>query len=138
MRVLVVGSGAREHAIVRALRRSPQAPEVLCAPGNAGIRREAEALPAAVDEPAAFARAAAAADVGLVVVGPEAPLVAGLADALAAEGVRCFGPGAAAARLEGSKAFAKEVMARPACRRPPTARSPPCPTASPRSRAIPR
>jgi phosphoribosylamine---glycine ligase len=110
MRVLVVGSGAREHAIVRALRRSPRAPELLCAPGNAGIRSEAEPLPAPADEPAGLARAARAAGVDLVVVGPEAPLVAGLGDALAAEGVRCFGPGAAAARLEGSKAFAKEVM----------------------------
>ena len=110
MRVLVVGAGGREHALVRALLRSPQAPEVLCAPGNAGIRRDARQLDAPVDDPAALARAARAADAGLVVVGPEAPLVDGLADALAAEGVRCFGPVAAAARLEGSKAFAKEVM----------------------------
>ena len=109
MRVLVVGGGGREHALVRALARSPQAPELLCAPGNAGIRRDARALDAP-DDVAALARAARAAAVDLVVVGPEAPLVAGLADALAAEGVRCFGPVAAAARLEGSKAFAKEVM----------------------------
>jgi phosphoribosylamine---glycine ligase len=111
MRVLVVGSGGREHAIVRALARSPQAPELLCAPGNPGIRRDAAPLDAPADDPAALARGARAAGVDLVVVGPEAPLVDGLADALAAEGMRCFGPRAAAARLEGSKAFAKEVMA---------------------------
>ena len=110
MRVLVVGSGGREHALVRTLLRSPQSPEVLCAPGNAGIRRDARALDARADDPAALARAALDADVDLVVVGPEAPLVAGLADALASEGVRTFGPSAAAARLEGSQAFAKEIM----------------------------
>ena len=111
MRVLVVGAGGREHAIVRTLLRSPQAPEVLCAPGNAGIRRDARPLDAPADDPAALAAAARDAGVDLVVVGPEAPLVAGLADALDAAGVRCFGPAAAAARLEGSKAYSKEVMA---------------------------
>jgi phosphoribosylamine--glycine ligase len=110
VRVLVVGAGGREHALVRTLLRSPQAPEVLCAPGNAGIRRDARPLDASADDPAALARAAREAGVDFVVVGPEAPLVAGLADALAAEGVRCFGPRAAVARLEGSKAFAKEIM----------------------------
>jgi phosphoribosylamine--glycine ligase len=110
LKVLVVGAGGREHALVRSLLRSPQSPEVLCAPGNAGIRRDARPLDSPAGDPAALAGAALDAGVDLVVVGPEAPLVAGLADALAAEGVRCFGPLAAAARLEGSKAFAKEVM----------------------------
>ena len=110
MRVLVVGGGGREHAIVRALLRSPQRPEVLCAPGNPGILRDAGVLDAGAGDVEALARAAAGADVELVVAGPEAPLVAGLADACAEAGVACFGPRAAAARLEGSKAFSKEVM----------------------------
>jgi phosphoribosylamine---glycine ligase len=110
VRVLVVGGGGREHAIVRALLRSPQRPEVLCAPGNPGILRDAGVLDVGVGDVEALARAAVAAEVDLVVAGPEAPLVAGLADACAAAGVPCFGPGREAARLEASKAYAKEVM----------------------------
>jgi phosphoribosylamine--glycine ligase len=111
MRVLVVGSGGREHALVRALRRSPRAPEVLCAPGNAGTATEARPLAASPTDLAALADLARAERIDLVVVGPEAPLVSGLVDRLEARGIAAFGPGRAAARLEGSKAFAKEVMA---------------------------
>jgi phosphoribosylamine--glycine ligase len=110
-RVLVVGSGAREHAIVHALRRSPQGPELLCAPGNPGIADEARILEIAADDLNGIVEAASAEQISLVVVGPEAPLVAGLADRLAESGIRCFGPSKAAAALEGSKAFCKDVMA---------------------------
>jgi phosphoribosylamine--glycine ligase len=110
-RVLVVGSGAREHAIVQALRRSPRAPDVLCGPGNAGIARDVRVLEMAVDDLDGITSAAAGEEVSLVVVGPEVPLVAGLADQLVEAGIRCFGPSKAAAALEGSKAFCKEVMA---------------------------
>jgi len=111
VRVLVAGAGGREHALVRALLRSPQRPEVLAAPGNAGIARDARVLDVAADDVDALVRAARDERVDLVVVGPEAPLVAGAVDALAEAGVAAFGPSAAAAALEGSKAFAKEAMA---------------------------
>ena len=105
-RVLVVGGGGREHALVRALLRSPQEPELLCAPGNAGIARQGvECLPG--EDPVALA---AEREVDLVVVGPEAPLVAGLVDDLGAAGIAAFGPTREAARVEGSKAYAKQLM----------------------------
>ena len=111
MRVFIVGAGGREHAIVRALRRSASAPDLLAAPGNAGIARDARTLELGVDDLDGLVAAARNEAVDLVVVGPEAPLVEGLADALADAGITCFGPSGTASRLEGSKAFAKEIMA---------------------------
>ena len=109
-RVLVVGAGGREHALVHALKRSPQQPEVICTPGNAGIAADARLLDVPVDDVPGVVAAALSESVDLVVIGPEVPLVLGLADALAEASIPCFGPSAAAARLEGSKAFCKEVM----------------------------
>ncbi len=111
MKVLVIGSGAREHALVRALLRDDQVSMVECAPGNAGIAADVSVLPVDVNDPQAIATLARERGADLVVIGPEAPLVAGAADAVRAAGIDCFGPSAQAAQLEGSKAFAKEVMA---------------------------
>ncbi|MEW1548288.1 phosphoribosylamine--glycine ligase [Streptomyces tsukubensis] len=120
MKVLVIGGGAREHALCRSLSLDPDVTAVHCAPGNAGIGEVAELHPVDALDGAAVARLAADLEAGLVVVGPEAPLVAGVADAVRAAGIPCFGPSAEAAQLEGSKAFAKDVMAAAGV---PTARS---------------
>ncbi|WP_431473471.1 phosphoribosylamine--glycine ligase [Ornithinimicrobium sp. W1665] len=111
MRVLLLGAGAREHALARSLTSDPQVDDLLALPGNPGIAELAVCLAGDPADPATVVRTATEQHVDLVVVGPEAPLVAGVADALATAGVPCFGPTAAAARLEASKAFAKEVMA---------------------------
>jgi len=110
VRILVIGSGAREHALLRALRRDPAVGELFIAPGNAGTSALAAAHPVDVAEPAAISALAVRLAVDLVVIGPEVPLVNGAADAVAANGIAVFGPSAAAARIEGSKAFAKDVM----------------------------
>lgn len=111
MKVLVIGSGAREHALVRALTLDPTVAAVIAAPGNPGTDALALNVPVDATDPPSVVALAEQHEVDLVVVGPEAPLVAGVADALREAGIRCFGPGAEAARLEGSKAYAKEVMA---------------------------
>jgi phosphoribosylamine--glycine ligase len=108
--VLVVGSGGREHALVWSLSRSQSLDELHAAPGNPGIARLAHCHPVRADDHAALVSLARELRIDLVVVGPEAPLVAGLADELRRRGIAVFGPSAAAARIEGSKAFAKEVM----------------------------
>ncbi|MGH3751362.1 MAG: phosphoribosylamine--glycine ligase [Pseudonocardiaceae bacterium] len=110
MRVLVIGAGAREHALVLALSSDPAVTALACAPGNAGTATLAEQHGVDVTDPAAIARLATAWSADLVVIGPEGPLVGGAADAVRAAGIACFGPPVGAARIEGSKAFAKDVM----------------------------
>jgi phosphoribosylamine--glycine ligase len=109
--VLVVGGGAREHALVWSLAKSPRVGRLLCAPGNAGIRQIAETVAIDVDDIPNLIALVVRERIDLTVVGPEAPLVDGLADQLRDRGFAVFGPGADGARLEGSKAFAKEIMA---------------------------
>jgi phosphoribosylamine--glycine ligase len=110
VRVLVIGTGGREHALCRALRLDPTVSEVHCAPGNAGIGEVATLHQVAPTDGAAVTALARRLGADLVVIGPEAPLVAGVADAVRAAGLPCFGPSGQAAAIEGSKAFAKDVM----------------------------
>ena len=120
MRVLLIGSGGREHALALGLAADPSVEQLIAAPGNPGIGQVAQLQAVDPVNPEAVVALAVEASADLVVIGPEAPLVAGVADAVRAKGIACFGPSAAAARLEGSKAFAKEVMAAAGV---PTARS---------------
>ena len=110
VRVLVLGSGGREHALARSLSLDPAVSQLHAAPGNPGIGQLAELHEGSPSDPAQVTALAARTAADLVVIGPEAPLVAGVADALRAAGVRCFGPGQRAAMIEGSKSFAKQVM----------------------------
>ncbi len=110
MRVLLIGTGGREHALACGLAADPDVESIVAAPGNPGIAQVAELRDVAAADPAAVAALAVEVAADLVIVGPEAPLVAGVADAVRAKGIACFGPSAAAAQLEGSKAFAKDVM----------------------------
>jgi phosphoribosylamine--glycine ligase len=110
VRVLLIGSGGREHALAIGLAADPAVESLIVAPGNPGIAQVAELREVTATDPGAVAALAVEVGADLVVVGPEAPLVAGVADAVRAKGIACFGPSAAAAQLEGSKAFAKEVM----------------------------
>jgi phosphoribosylamine---glycine ligase len=114
MKVLIVGSGGREHALAWKCAASPRINEVLVAPGNAGTAREPKVrnVPIPASDTGALIELARAADVALTIIGPEGPLVAGIVDAFEHHGLRCFGPRQAAARLEGSKAFAKEFLRR--------------------------
>ncbi len=112
MKVLVIGGGGREHALVWALRKSPRVSEVVCAPGNGGIAHEVRCVAVDVADVDAMKRLVGTEQPGLVVVGPEIPLAAGVVDALQQQGVRVFGPTRAAAQLESSKAFAKNFMQR--------------------------
>jgi phosphoribosylamine--glycine ligase len=111
VRVLLIGSGGREHALAVSLAADPAVDRLVAAPGNPGIAQVAELREVNPTDPAAVAALAVDVAADLVVIGPEAPLVAGVADAVRAKGIACFGPSAAAARLEGSKAFAHDVMA---------------------------
>ena len=111
MKILVIGSGAREHTIIKALRRDTEEHDILAAPGNAGISADAEIVGLNPANPKVVTEFAVTSDVDLVIIGPEAPLVTGVANALRKAGVAVFGPDKEAAAIEGSKSFAKDIMA---------------------------
>ena len=127
MKILLIGSGAREHALAYSLKSDASVSELHAAPGNPGIGQLATLHPVIADDPIAVSQLAKRISADLVVIGPEAPLVAGVADAIRAIGIPCFGPSQAAAALEGSKSFAKEIMASAGV---PTAQSITCTTKS--------
>lgn len=112
MNVLIIGGGGREHAIAAAIANSPKKPRIFCAPGNAGTARIATNLPISADDQAALLAAAKQNSVDFTIVGPEAPLCAGIVDLFEKSGLRIFGPSKAAARIEGDKAYAKQLMKR--------------------------
>lgn len=133
MRTLLIGTGGREHALALALAADPSVTELICAPGNPGIAAVARCVPVDITDNDAIAALAVETGADLVIVGPEAPLVAGAADAVRAKGIAVFGPSKAAARLEGSKEFANEVMAAAGV---PTSRSFACSTPEEAARAL--
>ncbi len=133
MRVLILGSGGREHALARALAADPDVADLHAAPGNPGIATLARLHPADITDPGQVAGLARAVGANLVVVGPEAPLVAGVADALRGSGISCFGPSRRAAAIEGSKSYAKQVMQAAGI---PTARARTCSTAAEAAAAL--
>ena len=112
MRILIIGSGGREHALAWKIKQSQHVTELFCAPGNAGIGAVAKLVNISVDRHAELAAFAESEGIDLTFVGPEAPLAAGIVDLFEAKGLPVVGPNSAAARLEGSKIFAKEFMAR--------------------------
>lgn len=112
MKILLIGSGGREHALAWKLAQSPQCETLYCAPGNAGIAQVAQCVPIGIEDIAGLVEFARAKDIDFVVVGPEAPLVAGIIDALDAAGIPAFGPRANAAILEGSKGFTKDLCSK--------------------------
>jgi len=112
MKVLVIGGGGREHALVWKIKQSPQVKKIYCAPGNAGTEEIAENIPIAADDIKSLLEFALQKEIGLTVVGPEQPLVMGIVDQFEEKGLRIFGPNARAAELEGSKSFAKDIMAK--------------------------
>lgn len=110
MKILMVGGGGREHALIKALKKSSEKPEIICAPGNGGISRDAKCFPVSVDDIDGMIALAKAEKVGMAVVAPDDPLAAGMVDRFEEAGIPAFGPSAAAARIEASKVFSKDLM----------------------------